>query len=39
MSEAVQQVLKAPSAVEAPADPLLSLTTVEVTGKPVCRLR
>jgi hypothetical protein len=35
MTEAVEQVLKAPSAVETTADPLLSVTPASVTGKPV----
>jgi hypothetical protein len=35
MAEAVEQVLKAPAASEAPADPLLSVTVSSATGKPV----
>ena len=35
IAEAVEQVLKPPSAAEAPADPLLSVTPASVSGKPV----
>jgi hypothetical protein len=35
MTEAVEQVLKAPAAAEPPTDPLLSVTVSSVTGKPV----
>jgi hypothetical protein len=35
MAEAVEQVLKAPTATDAGADPLLSVTPASVTGKPV----
>jgi hypothetical protein len=35
MTEAVEQVLKAPAPAEPPADPLLSVTVSSVTGKPV----
>jgi len=35
MTEAVEQVLKAPAPTEPPADPLLSVTVSSVTGKPV----
>lgn len=35
MSEAVEQVLKAPAAAEGAADPLLSVTPTSVSGKPV----
>lgn len=35
MAEAVEQVLKAPAASEAQTDPLLSVTPVSVSGKPV----
>jgi len=35
INEAVEQVLKPPSAPEAPADPLLSVTPASVSGKPV----
>jgi len=35
MAEAVEQVLKAPAASEAAADPLLSVTVSSATGKPV----
>ncbi len=35
MAEAVEQVLKPPTAVEPPTDPLLSVTPASVTGKPV----
>ena len=35
MAEAVEQVLKAPSAAEPSGDPLLSVTPASVTAKPV----
>jgi hypothetical protein len=35
MTEAVEQVLKAPAPTEPPTDPLLSVTVSSVTGKPV----
>ncbi|HET7108121.1 MAG TPA: hypothetical protein VFI38_15010 [Candidatus Acidoferrum sp.] len=35
MAEAVEQVLKAPTAAEAATDPLLSVTVSSATGKPV----
>ena len=35
MTEAVEQVLKAPSAAEPPADSLLTVTPTSVSGKPV----
>lgn len=35
MAEAVEQVLKPPTASEPPTDPLLSVTRASVTGKPV----
>jgi len=35
MAEAVEQVLKPPTATEPPRDPLLSVTPASVTGKPV----
>ena len=35
MAEAVEQVLKPPTASEPPTDPLLSVTPASVTGKPV----